>query len=112
MERTFLPRDAFAWLSAENQAKLSAFKTYAVKHALLYDVDTQLMQAIAEPTGFSHVLVYGPSGVGKSTMLEQLHRHTTPPLASSTFTQDHATLWRFPPTGPSQPPHPLLMVEA
>jgi hypothetical protein len=30
------------------------------------------MQTIREPAGFSHVLVYGPSGVGKSTMMRQI----------------------------------------
>src|SRR5437879_12354702 len=76
-EPTVTPRDPFSWLSAENQAKLAAFKAYAVNHPLLQDVDRRLMHAIAEPAGFAHVLVYGPSGVGKSTMLQQLSRRTT-----------------------------------
>src|SRR6266480_611317 len=76
LEPTISPLTPFPWLSAANQAKLAAFKAYAVNHALLQDVDSRLMHAIAEPAGFSHVLVYGPSGVGKSTMLQQLHRRT------------------------------------
>ena len=33
-----------------------------------------LMGAILELTGFAHVLVYGPSGVGKTIMIEQITR--------------------------------------
>jgi len=112
MDQTFSPRDVFAWLSPENQAKLSAFKMYAVKHALLHDVDTRLMQAIAEPTGFSHILVYGPSGVGKSTMLEQLNHHTNELLTRSADTPDRVVPWRGASPNTFQSPHPLLRLEA
>src|SRR6266702_1051340 len=62
------------WLSPEDQARLAAFKAYAVNHALLEDVDTRLTQAILEPAGFANLLVYGPSGVGKTTMLRRPER--------------------------------------
>jgi transcriptional regulator with AAA-type ATPase domain len=89
IEPTVSPRDPFPWLSAEHQAKLATFKAYAVNHALLQDVDRRLMHAIAEPAGFAHVLVYGPSGVGKSTMLQQLHRRTAALLPHPAESRTH-----------------------
>ena len=64
--------DAFTWLTPDDQARLVAFKAYAVNHPRLDEVDMQLTQAILEPAGFAHVLVYGPSGVGKTTMLQRV----------------------------------------
>ncbi|WP_041934086.1 hypothetical protein [Gloeothece verrucosa] len=52
--------------------KLSQFKEYAVLHPHLNKIDQALMRAIVEPAGFAHVLVYGPSGVGKTTMINRL----------------------------------------
>jgi DNA polymerase III delta prime subunit len=51
---------------------LTQFKEYAVLHPQLERVDMLLMRAIREPAGFAHVLVYGPSGVGKTTMIRQI----------------------------------------
>ena len=51
---------------------LEQFKEYAVLHPKLATVDMHLMRAIREPTGFAHVLIYGPSGVGKTTMIRQI----------------------------------------
>lgn len=51
---------------------LTQFKEYAVNHPQLAKVDMHLMRAIREPAGFAHVLVYGPSGVGKTTMIRQI----------------------------------------
>lgn len=51
---------------------LEQFKEYAVLHPKLAKVDLHLMRAIREPTGFAHVLIYGPSGVGKTTMIRQI----------------------------------------
>lgn len=49
------------------QSQLNQFKEYAISHPQLAQVDMLLMGAIREPAGFAHVLVYGPSGVGKTT---------------------------------------------
>lgn len=56
------------------QPQLNYFKEYAVSHPQLAQVDMLLMGAIREPAGFAHVLVYGPSGVGKTTMIRQITR--------------------------------------
>jgi Holliday junction resolvasome RuvABC ATP-dependent DNA helicase subunit len=58
--------------SLEMQSKLNQFKEYAVLHHHLARIDKLLMRAIREPAGFAHVLVYGPSGVGKTTMIRQI----------------------------------------
>jgi len=61
-----------AHLSSEARRRLTHFKEFAVSHPVLQQVDTTLMRAIREPAGFTHLLVYGPSGVGKSTMMRQV----------------------------------------
>src|SRR5437660_10302732 len=68
MDQPTHEQDPFAWLAPAEQARLEAFKAYAVNHTRLGEVDGQLTQAILEPAGFAHVLVYGPSGVGKTTV--------------------------------------------
>jgi replication-associated recombination protein RarA len=61
-------------LNLEVTSKLVPFKEYAVSHPQLVQVDRVLRRAIQEPAGFAHVLVYGPSGVGKTTMIQQYER--------------------------------------
>ena len=62
-------------LEAQSQLnQLNQFKEYAISHPQLAQVDMLLMGAIREPAGFAHVLVYGPSGVGKTTMIRQITR--------------------------------------
>jgi energy-coupling factor transporter ATP-binding protein EcfA2 len=67
------PMSAELPLPLESQARLDQFKAFAARHPLLDQVEAQLLQAIWEPAGFAYLLVYGPSGVGKSTLV----RHTT-----------------------------------
>ncbi len=61
-----------ARISHEARARLDAFKEVRVKHPRLEDVDRLVTQAIEEHAGYSHLLVYGPSGVGKSTVTRHL----------------------------------------
>ena len=63
------------------------------------------MRAISEPAGFAHVLVYGPSGVGKTTMIRQIAKRLNGmshhPSTSDTRGRNKGQL----------PPLPLLLLE-
>jgi len=48
--------------------RLAYFKNYTVAHPLLREADENLRQAIREPAGASLIFVFGPSGVGKTTL--------------------------------------------
>src|SRR5919197_5341774 len=103
MDQLTHEQDAFAWLAPADQARLAAFKAYAVNHPRLDEVDRQLTQAILEPAGFAHVLVYGPSGVGKTTMLQRVAtrlRGLCAPMAAPQAWSPHGS-----------PPQPLLVLE-
>src|SRR2546421_9315373 len=100
------------WLAPEDQARLAAFKAYAVNHALLEDIDTRLTQAILEPAGFAHMLVYGPSGVGKTTMLRRTERRVRELYAHSATPSEAAAQWRYPQGSQAPPSQPLLALEA
>lgn len=86
-------------LPEEAHQRLQRFKNYAISHTMLADVVTDLKRAIVEPAGFSHVLLFGPSGVGKTTVIGQMERtYNTAPRISD----------------PRSPylPVPLLLLEA
>jgi DNA polymerase III delta prime subunit len=91
-------------LNLELTAKLTHFKEYAVSHPQLLQVDKVLMQAIQEPAGFAHVLIYGPSGVGKTTMIRQISRRLNEILPT---TSTDRSSYRH---GGSEPV-PLLLLE-
>lgn len=74
MEQRHQPPRHARPLTAEAASRLKQFKEYAISHPLLQQVDRQLTHAITEPAGFASVLLYGPSGVGKTTMIQQVER--------------------------------------
>jgi len=59
-----------AYLTGEARARLDAFKAVMVKHARLQEIDADLSLAIEEHADSTHVLLCGPGGVGKSTVLK------------------------------------------
>lgn len=65
-----------ARMSQEARVQLEAFKAVRVKHPRLEEVDDLISQAIEEHAAHSHLLVYGPSGVGKSTVTRHLAAHS------------------------------------
>ncbi len=56
------------------EEKKTRFKEATVTHRLLEQTDRAVMRAIREHGGFAYVFVYGPSGVGKTTMIHQVSR--------------------------------------
>jgi flagellar biosynthesis GTPase FlhF len=92
-------------LSELAQSQLNQFKEYAISHPQLAQVDILLMGAIREPAGFAHVLVYGPSGVGKTTMIRQITRR----LNGTTVDQNSVLSSGY--RNGNVSPMPLLLVE-
>jgi hypothetical protein len=83
MEQIHLPPNPARQLSAEAAARLKGFKEYAIFHPLLQQVDRQLTCAIEEPAGFAYVLLHGPTGVGKTTMIRQIEQRILAAQTSS-----------------------------
>ena len=48
--------------------RLAYFEAYTVAHPLLKEAHDALIRAIRSPAGASLIFVYGPSGVGKTTL--------------------------------------------
>jgi hypothetical protein len=100
-------------LAPDHQACVATFKAYAVTHPHLETTGTALMQALREPAGFAHVLLYGPTGVGKTTVLQRVTA-ALPPLLPTSEPRGPTPLPGGGPRGlyPSQAPMPLLVLEA
>jgi DNA polymerase III delta prime subunit len=61
-----------ARLSTAAQKQLADFKAVTVKHPRLMEVDERISRAIEEKGDAAHVLIYGPSGVGKTLMINHI----------------------------------------
>jgi hypothetical protein len=59
-------------LDPQIQAREASLQQYKIKHAHLEAMDTRLLNAIAEHTSYSILALYGPSGVGKSTVMRRI----------------------------------------
>jgi len=53
-------------------ARLAALQQYKIKHAALEKMDERFRNAIDEHTSYSILALYGPSGVGKSTVMKRI----------------------------------------
>src|SRR6266581_3217395 len=104
-------QEQLSWLGPEDQTRLDAFKAYAVNHPLLDEVDRQLTQAILEPAGFTHVLVYGPSGVGKTKMLERVTSRLRAFYAHQAAQEPLSSRWRTGRNTTLALAHPLLVLQ-
>src|SRR5260370_7850204 len=65
-----MDQPTFARLSA--QEKKDMFASVTITHRQLEAVHDRIGRAIRQPAGFCSVLVHGPTGVGKTRMMESL----------------------------------------
>lgn len=61
-------------LEQPKEERLAYFKAYTVAHPHLSQADTAVWNAIREPAGKLLIFVFGPTGVGKTTLLEHLEK--------------------------------------
>ena len=64
-------------LDQPSEVRLGYFKSFTIAHPLLKVADAALKQAIREPAGWSLIFVYGPTGVGKTTLRRRVEKHLT-----------------------------------
>jgi len=62
--------DALVHLTAHEKKAL--FASVTITHRQLEEVHDRIRRAIRQPAGFSFILVHGPTGVGKTRMMESL----------------------------------------
>jgi hypothetical protein len=61
-------------LEQSAQARLDYFKAYTVAHPALVQADQAVWHALREPAGALLVFVFGPTGVGKTTLLAHVEK--------------------------------------
>jgi energy-coupling factor transporter ATP-binding protein EcfA2 len=54
------------------QSRLDYFKAYTVAHPALKQADQAVWNALREPAGASLIFIFGPTGVGKTTLLAHI----------------------------------------
>jgi len=64
--------DPLSGLTAEQRVRLQRFMAYRLAHPALVRVDAELSQVLADPGPTLLVLLVGPTGVGKTTLLQAL----------------------------------------
>jgi hypothetical protein len=70
-EKQSFPRDL---LDQPKEARLDYFKAYTVAHPLLSQADQTVWNALREPAGALLIFVFGPTGVGKTTLLAHIEK--------------------------------------
>src|SRR5438132_13519526 len=61
-------------LSEPTTRRLRYFETKVVAHQRLKEVHAALLHAIRHPAGASLILIFGPTGVGKTTLRQRIER--------------------------------------
>jgi energy-coupling factor transporter ATP-binding protein EcfA2 len=86
------------------EEKKVQFRQATITHRLLEQTHRKILRAVREPAGFAFVLVYGPTGVGKSTMIETMARQINEMMRSPSLPLFSASL--------SPTPTSVLVIEA
>ncbi len=86
------------------EEKKARFRQATITHRLLEQTHRKIVQAVREPAGFASVLTYGPTGVGKSKMIETVVGQINEELR---VLSTPALLRPLPPI-----PTPVLVIEA
>jgi Cdc6-like AAA superfamily ATPase len=62
---------------------MAYFRSFTMAHPRLKEADAALKQAIQDPAGWSLIFVYGPTGVGKTTLRLRVEEHLKQSLLSA-----------------------------
>src|SRR6266704_4690681 len=91
------------------EEKKALFTAVTITHRQLEVVHDKILRAVRQPAGFSFVLVHGPTGVGKTRMMESLAGLVRDLLLQP---RSHASSLSLAPYGLSPVPIPVLVIEA
>lgn len=69
-------------LKKPNLEKLEYFRAFTIAHPILKDVYTKLLQAVKEPAGTALIFIYGPSGIGKTTLMRRVEKQLKQELSA------------------------------
>ena len=68
-----MPEQALHSIAAQPASeRMADFKQYSIAHRILKEADSNLWRRIQEPGGASLIFVYGPTGVGKTTLRQHI----------------------------------------
>jgi flagellar biosynthesis GTPase FlhF len=81
-----------ALLAQPASVRLQHFKDFAVAHTMLVEAKDRLLEAITESAPNSLIIVTGPTGVGKTTLLAKIRQL----LGASEFAGEAADPARLP----------------